>query len=169
MGDEALAPPTGSNRWTTAHLAMGANLGDRAANIAAAIAQLRALGAVRRLRMSSLIENPAVGGPAGAPAFLNAAAEIQTTLSAGELLETLLRIESSLGRVRAQRWAPRLIDLDLLLYGDLVIHQPGLIVPHPLMHERRFVLQPLNEIAPNVVHPVFGLTITELLARRPVT
>jgi 2-amino-4-hydroxy-6-hydroxymethyldihydropteridine diphosphokinase len=113
--------------------------------------------------VSTFMENPAVGGPAGAPPFLNAAAEVVTSLPPDMLLARLLEIEQELGRVRREKWGPRPIDLDLLLYGDHVLDIPGLTVPHPLMHQRRFVLAPLAEIAPEALHPVFQWTIEELL------
>ena len=86
-----------------------------------------------------------------------------TSLTPGALLKTLLTVEQSLGRVREEKWGPRAIDLDLLLYADRVIDEPGLSVPHPLMHARRFVLEPLVQVAPEVVHPTTGRTIRELL------
>jgi 2-amino-4-hydroxy-6-hydroxymethyldihydropteridine diphosphokinase len=116
------------------------------------------------VKVSGLMENPAVGGPTGSPAFLNAVAEVETSLSAVGLLEVLLGVEKSLGRVRDERWGPRVIDLDLVLYGDEVSESVGLSVPHPLMHERRFVLGPLAEIAPGVVHPKLRRSAAELLA-----
>jgi len=148
----------------TAYIAVGANLGDRRGNIEAALGRVGETAGVRVTRVSTLMENPAVGGPAGSPAFLNAVAEVETSLSAEALLGVLLGVEKSLGRVRAEKWGPRAIDLDLVLYGDQVIEEPGLTVPHPLMHTRRFVLGPLAEIAPEVVHPVSGRRIRELLA-----
>ncbi|HYO07509.1 MAG TPA: 2-amino-4-hydroxy-6-hydroxymethyldihydropteridine diphosphokinase [Tepidisphaeraceae bacterium] len=146
------------------YLALGSNLGDRHENIASAIARLREAPDIKVMKVSSLLENAAVGGPAGSPAFVNAAAEVETSLSPQALLERLLEIEREMGRVRRERWGPRVIDLDILLYGDHVIDQPHLRVPHPLMHERRFVLAPLAEIAPDAVHPIFKRTMTDLLA-----
>jgi len=148
---------------TTAYIALGANLGDRRRNIQAALSWLRDTQRVKVIKVSSFIENPAVGGPPDSPPFLNAAAEIQTTLSAQELLDVLLDAESHLGRERRVKWEPRVIDLDLLLYGDKIIAEPQLQVPHPLMHERRFVIEPLAEVAPQAVHPVLKKTIRELL------
>ena len=155
----------------TAYIALGANLGDRERNIRSAIELLNQTPLVRVTKVSALMENPAVGGPLGSPPFLNAAAELQTTLSAPALMKRLLEIENELGRVRRERWGPRPIDLDLLLYANQIIDTPGLTVPHPRMAEREFVLAPLVEIAPNAVHPIERLTIGQMLEnlrRRPV-
>jgi 2-amino-4-hydroxy-6-hydroxymethyldihydropteridine diphosphokinase len=148
---------------TTAYIALGANLGDRQQNLRAALDLLNATPGVRVTGVSSFLENPAVGGPPDSPPFLNAAAELETTLEPRALLDRLLEIERTLGRERRQKWGPRPIDLDLLLYGDRILDEPDLKVPHPLMHERRFVLQPLAEIAPASVHPILRLPIDVLL------
>jgi 3-oxoacyl-[acyl-carrier protein] reductase len=114
-------------------------------------------------RVSAYVETMPVGGPPGQGNYLNAAAEIETDLEPIALLQVLLAVEQRLGRVRQEQHGPRTIDLDLLLYGDVVRDEPGLIVPHPRMHERLFVLEPLAEFAPNVVHPVIGSPIRVLL------
>jgi 2-amino-4-hydroxy-6-hydroxymethyldihydropteridine diphosphokinase len=147
----------------TAYIAFGANLGDRQQNIRAALAKLARTDGIELTRVSSFLDNPAIGGPPDSPAFINAVAEIHTTLGSHALLHSLLQIESDLGRTRRDKWAPRTIDIDLLLFGDQIISSQELVVPHPLMHERRFVLQPLAEIAPDAVHPVLQMTIEGLL------
>jgi 2-amino-4-hydroxy-6-hydroxymethyldihydropteridine diphosphokinase len=147
----------------TAFIALGANLGDREANLRSALARLQARDGLEVECVSRFVETEAVGGPEGSPAFLNAAARLRTTFAAHPLLHILLDIERDLGRVREHRWEPRLIDLDLLLYGDHILSSQELVVPHPLMHERRFVLEPLAEIAPDLVHPVLNMTIAGLL------
>jgi 2-amino-4-hydroxy-6-hydroxymethyldihydropteridine diphosphokinase len=147
-----------------AYIALGANLGDRAGNILLALEKLEHTPGVNVTKVSTLMENPAVGGPADSPAFLNAAAELVTSLPAEVLLGRLLEVEREIGRVRRERWGPRAIDLDLLLYGDEVLEAEGLRVPHPLMHERRFVLEPLAQVASEVMHPGMGKTVGELLA-----
>src|SRR5438309_571079 len=126
-----------------AYIALGANLGDRERNIREALRRIAATGQTEVVAVSPLLENPAVGGPPGAPPFLNAAATICTSLSPEDLMNRLLEVEQEMGRARNVKWEPRVIDLDLLLYEDQILRTPRLTLPHPLMHERRFVLQPL--------------------------
>ena len=147
----------------TAHLLLGSNLGNREAYIDEALRLLKErVGTV--LKISSIYETEA-WGDTDQPGFLNIAAEINTALNPSQLLETVLKIEADLGRVRHEKWGSRLIDIDIIFYGDEVIAlKDQLQIPHPEMQHRKFVLLPLSEIAPNVIHPVFGLSISELLA-----
>jgi 2-amino-4-hydroxy-6-hydroxymethyldihydropteridine diphosphokinase len=146
-----------------AYIALGANLGNRVANLRAALNQLAAIPFTRVTAISTFLENPAVGGPPNSPPFLNAVAEVQTSQPPHDLLDRLLEIEKALGRQRLEKWGPRTIDLDLLLYGNLILVTANLTLPHPRMHERRFVLQPLAEIAPDLVVPGLDKTVGELL------
>ena len=145
----------------TAFVALGSNLADPAAQVNAGFAALGALFATRVIARSSLYRSAPVGY-AAQPDFINAVAALETTLAPRALLEELLAIERSHGRVREFLNAPRTLDLDVLLYGDLQLHEHGLTIPHPRMHERAFVLLPLAEIAPRCVIPGRG-TVSELL------
>jgi 2-amino-4-hydroxy-6-hydroxymethyldihydropteridine diphosphokinase len=151
----------------TAYIAVGSNLGDRRANIKNAVQMLSEVPGIHLGRVSKLLDNPAVGMEDDAPPFLNGAIEIETSLGSHALLHELLKIERALGREKREKWSPRTIDLDLLLYGDQIISSQELLVPHPLMHERRFVLEPLAEIAPRVVHPTLQMTVEGLLQELP--
>jgi len=142
---------------TRAYVGVGANLGDRRATIEAAVAALPGVVAVSELRETAPV------GVVDQPAFLNGAVALETELSPRELLETLLEVERSLGRERGERWGPRTIDLDLLLYGGETLDEPGLTVPHPRLHERRFALEPLAELDPGLVVPGRG-RVRELLS-----
>lgn len=145
-----------------AYLGLGANLGDRRANMRAALALLAEQCTI--IGVSSLYRSAAVvaEGAAPGPDFLNAACMIETELTARELLALAKEIEHTVGRRPAERWAPRPIDIDIELYGGEIIATPDLVVPHPLMLERDFVLVPLAEIAADVVHPAAGLALGEL-------
>ena len=148
----------------TADISLGSNMGARRAAIEAAVDALRATEGVNELVLSEVIETPPVG-PTGQGPYYNAVVRLQTTLSPRGLLERCQQIETEHGRDRdsEQRWGSRPLDLDLLLHGDSVIDEPGLTVPHPLMHERDFVLRPLVQIAPGAVHPVLKATAESLL------
>jgi 2-amino-4-hydroxy-6-hydroxymethyldihydropteridine diphosphokinase len=158
-------PRTGSaiayRRPVRAYVGLGANLGDRELTIRRAVGLLDATAGIRVVRVSTLRETEA-WGPIEQPPYLNGAAELETDLPPRELLEALLDVEHRLGRVRAERYGPRTIDLDLLLYGVLLVDEPGLTLPHPRLHERRFALEPLAELGPQLVVPGRG-TVADLL------
>jgi 2-amino-4-hydroxy-6-hydroxymethyldihydropteridine diphosphokinase len=142
-------------------IALGSNLGERATALAAAIAALAPV--VSGLLVSSFHDTAPVGGPAGQPRYLNAAAVGRTLLSPRALLEVLLEIEKRHGRARSFPNAPRTLDLDLILYDSTICDEPGLQVPHPRFRERAFVLESLAEIAPQLIDPVSGKSVKELL------
>ncbi|MFP3869807.1 MAG: 2-amino-4-hydroxy-6-hydroxymethyldihydropteridine diphosphokinase [Syntrophobacteria bacterium] len=144
-----------------AYIGFGSNLGDRLATCKRALEELAALPACRLVKCSSFYET----GPVGIleqPLFINGVALLQTRREPKWLLRRMLAIEKALGRVATCKWGPRCIDLDLLFFDDLVMRSPELSIPHPLLHERCFVLEPLNEIASRFRHPCLGKTVAEL-------
>ena len=147
-------------------IALGSNLGDREANLAFGLSALP--GFITNLRQSTWHDTAPVGVSADQPRYLNGVVVGETTLTAREVLDRLLAIEDAAGRTRPSPMAPRTLDLDLILFGDAVIEEPGLVVPHPRFRERLFVLEPLAEVAPGWIDPATGLTISALLqqARR---
>ena len=148
-----------------AYLGLGSNLGDRLGHLEFGLRELARCGSV--LARSPVIETEPVDCPGGG-AFLNACVCLDTALDPNALLATALRVESARGRWRRFRNEPRVLDIDLLMVDDIVICEPGLTLPHPRMHDRRFVLEPLAAVAPGVVHPLLGLEVRELLDRLKV-
>ena len=146
-------------------IALGSNLGDRQAHMDFAVGELRRL--IQPLRISTFIETDPVDVPDIQSPFLNGVVVGETTLAPAELLAALLAIERMRGRQRPHRHAARTLDLDLILYGDWVVNEPGLAVPHPRFRERRFVLAPLAEVAGEWVDPVTGQTVSALLLALP--
>jgi len=156
----------------TAFIALGSNLGDRRATLRQALESMSNDPAIAVVASSSFIQTRAVTKGDVAPAdiqpdYLNGVAQLETTLLPRALLDVMLHLELECGRVRSasNQWASRTLDLDLLFYDGLTIDEPGLIVPHPRLHRRRFVLEPMSQIAPDFIHPVKQRTIMELLDR----
>jgi len=146
----------------TVYLGLGSNLGDRLGALRRGLDELAGLQGVGGIVPSPVYETDPVGMK-DQPRFLNMACSLHADLEPPALMEALLDIERKMGRIRGEKWGPRIIDLDILLFGDRIIRQSDLAVPHPRMHRRAFVLVPLARIAPEVVHPVLGLTVRRML------
>ncbi len=143
-----------------AFIGLGSNLGDRIGSIQKAIGEISKLGDISAL--SSLYETEPVGVE-DQPDFINCVIKLEANLSPYDLLVSLQSVEKKLGRERREKWEPRTIDLDIIFYNNLVIETPSLIIPHPRAHLRRFVLEPLCEIAPDFIHPTLNITVSKIL------
>lgn len=150
------------NRSFPVLLSFGSNLGNRHKTIDDAWHALSQTANIQVVRLSPFYETEPVGGPADQPMYINAAGIIQTTLPPMELLQILQRIETDFGRIRAEHWGARTLDIDILLYGDRIIESPTLTIPHPEILHRQFVLTPANDIAADWVHPLTKTTLQEL-------
>jgi len=147
---------------TIAYIGIGSNLGDKSFNCRYSIDQIDILPGCHVIARSTLFKTEPEG-VTGQPWYVNCVAQIAVTKSPFKLLKGLMNIESAMGRVRRKRWDARIIDLDILLFGQEIRESHNLTIPHPLMHKRRFVLEPLAQLAPDLVHPVLKVTIQELL------
>jgi 2-amino-4-hydroxy-6-hydroxymethyldihydropteridine diphosphokinase len=143
-------------------LSLGSNTGDSTENLKLAIANVNALDMTEVIAVSS-VHKTAPWGKTDQPDFLNQSVLVATDLNVAELMENILQIEKDMGRVREEKWGPRLIDIDIILFGEETISTPELTIPHPHMHERRFVLEPSVEIAGHMIHPVIKKSVSELL------
>jgi len=146
----------------TAYLGLGSNLGDRFLLLREAVQMIKNSAGIKISMVSHVYESEPVG-VTHQPRFLNAVVEILTDLDEKELLKVCQKIENDLGRERKERWGPRNIDIDILIYDDLVSSTKELSIPHPFFHEREFVLRPMADIAPDLVHPVLDMSVSELL------
>ena len=142
------------------YIGLGTNLGNRSSNLHTSRLFLEA--SIGTIKAESSIYETKAWGVEGQPHFLNQVVEIATTLTPAQVLDTILAIEEAMGRVRERKWYTRLIDIDLLLYGDLIINEADLIVPHPYIQDRNFVLRPLAEIGGDIIHPVLEKSIEKL-------
>ena len=160
-----LGPAAITERYPViAYIGLGANLGDPRRQLEQALALIAALPEVEVLKVSTFYRNPPLGPP-DQPWYVNAVAQVRTRLAPEELFRALCQVEVALGRVRGEKWGPRLIDLDLLLYNGEIMEGPDLVLPHPEMHRRAFVLVPLVEIAPEAWHPKLKQSAAQLLKK----
>ena len=151
-----------SQKNNTIYLSTGSNMGDRESNLKKANALIEKQ--IGKITLQSRLYETEAWGNTEQDSFLNQALEVKTTLAAAAVLKEILKIEESLGRVRkgTEKWSPRSIDIDILLYGEEIINTPDLTIPHPHLHERNFVLVPLTEIAGETLHPIIGETIEDI-------
>ena len=152
---------------TIAYIGIGSNLGDKLFNCRYSIDKINQLPGCHVSAVSAIFKTEPVG-VTGQPWYANCVVELSTTQAPSQLLKGLINIESAMGRTRKKRWEVRIIDLDILLFGQEIIESNNLIIPHPLLRKRRFVLEPLYQLAPDLVHPVLKLTIRELLNKLPI-
>ena len=149
----------------TSFLGLGSNLGDRVGQLRGARQALQRDPAVTVVASAPLYETVAVGGPEGQPPYLNTALKIETVYSPERLLELCLQVETQFDRQRNERWGPRTLDIDILFFDSIIRMDIALVLPHPRLHERAFVLSPLADLAPDLIHPVVFLTVNEMLLR----
>ena len=150
-----------TRKWHTAYLSLGSNMGDKKSNLLNAIDHISKLSNTSVTKSSTILETDPYGYT-DQDMFLNSCVEVKTLFSSEELIKELLNIENNMGRVRKFKWGPRLIDLDILLFDNEIINEENLTIPHPFMHDRLFVLEPLSEIAPNIIHPIYNQSIINL-------
>ena len=162
-GSERSSDPEQISRVAIAYLSLGSNIGDRERHLGRAIELMEQHGIIVKKRSSLYDTEP--WGEHNQPRFLNMAVEIETELEPKALLRVLKSVETEAGREKSFKWGPRIVDLDILLYNYIILNEDALKIPHPLMHEREFVLRPLHEIAPDVMHPQLNMTIHELLSK----
>jgi len=151
-----------------AYIGIGSNLGEKVENCRRAIEAIGSDARNRVVGCSRLFRTEPVGKK-DQEWFINGVAAVETAMSPRELLEFLLSVEKKMGRNRIERWGPRIIDLDILFFGDRVLNEKGLQIPHPRLHERRFVMVPLKDIAPDLVHPIFQRTVSQILGELNAT
>jgi len=151
---------------SVAYIGIGSNLGDTVLNCKHSIARIDGTSGCEVTARSDLFKTEPEG-VAGQQWYANCVIEVKTERTPHDLLDSLMAIEHEMGRIRKKKWESRIIDLDLLIFGELVLDSPDLVVPHPLLHTRRFVLEPLVQVAPELVHPILNITIQRLLKKLP--